>query len=93
VEFITEYAPGIPGRERLRYDFFVANTLLIEFDGKQHFEPVEFFGGKEAFMRMAERDLIKTQWAISTGRNLLRIPYYQRNSVAEMVKNEVAKWI
>ena len=34
----------------LSYDFYIPNNnVVIEFQGKQHFEPIEYFGGKEYF--------------------------------------------
>lgn len=65
----------IPGT---RYEFdFGSSTdkLLIEFDGNQHFEAVDFFGGEEALIANQSRDVLKTQWALDNGYRLLRIDY------------------
>jgi len=37
--------------------------IAIEYHGRQHFEPVEFFGGKDAFEKTVERDTRKVQLA------------------------------
>ena len=49
IEFIPQFK--IPGNNyKFRYDFFLPDyNLLIEFHGKQHYEPVEIFGGEEEF--------------------------------------------
>ena len=51
--------------KNLRFDFaiFDENKLqyFIEFDGRQHFEPIDFFGGEEYFKGIQERDSLKTQ--------------------------------
>lgn len=63
----------------LRFDFAIIknqNVLgLIEYDGKQHFEPIEFFGGKDGFEKTKERDRIKNTYCKSHNIPLLRLPY------------------
>lgn len=59
----------------LKFDFFVKNSYLIEFDGKQHFEAVDFFGGEKRFLEQVERDKYKNQWCKENGIPLIRIPY------------------
>ena len=48
---------------------------LIEYDGEQHFQKNDFFGGEKAFLERQERDLIKTQWCKEHNIPLIRIPY------------------
>jgi hypothetical protein len=37
----------------LRFDFYLPKyRVVIEFDGKQHYEPMEFFGGLESYERL-----------------------------------------
>ena len=65
----------------LRIDFYVPSLQkAIEVDGKQHYEPIEFFKAKgmtseETFNNLKERDKIKEQYCESHGITLLRIPY------------------
>lgn len=67
----------------LPFDFFIAEyNLCIEFDGKQHFEPVDFSGdGKdlaiEKFSIVQKHDNIKNQYCKDNNIHLLRIPYYK----------------
>ncbi|MDD9267863.1 DUF2726 domain-containing protein [Paenibacillus sp. GCM10023248] len=65
----------------LPFDFVVYNQseeiiCLIEYDGRQHFEPVEAWGGKEDFKEVQRRDKIKTEYCIGKSIELIRIPYY-----------------
>jgi len=48
---------------------------LVEFDGEQHYKPIEYFGGEDSFKRTQENDNIKTQFAKENGFELLRIKY------------------
>jgi hypothetical protein len=63
----------------LRFDFaiFSNNNLLglIEYDGRQHFEPVDVFGGQEGFKKTKNRDEIKNIYCNTHGIPLLRLPY------------------
>ena len=69
-----------------RFDFYLPKEdVLIEYDGEQHFHPVEFFGGEEAFNTIQKRDKLKTNWCIENGKRLLRIPYFTQN-VEEKIK-------
>lgn len=59
----------------LPFDFYVNNQYLIEYDGQQHFKPIEIFGGQERFLFTQQRDKIKNQWCINNNIPLIRIPY------------------
>ncbi|MFA5586475.1 MAG: hypothetical protein WDA02_08030 [Saccharofermentanales bacterium] len=60
----------------LKFDFYLPDyNLCIEFDGKQHFEVNEYFGGIKSFKKQKLRDSIKTEYCKNNNINLLRIPY------------------
>jgi hypothetical protein len=65
--------------KKLRFDFMVINgeqpLLAIEFDGKQHFESIDFYGGIEFFNKTKERDRIKNEYCKENSLPLIRIPY------------------
>jgi hypothetical protein len=62
----------------LPFDFYLpAYNACIEYDGEQHFRPVDFFGGAENFERRKHNDLIKTKYCEDNNIRLLRIPYYK----------------
>lgn len=49
-------------------DVFVpSRTLAFEYQGKQHFEPVDFFGGQESFEKTVKRDKLKAQKCKANG--------------------------
>lgn len=58
-----------------RFDFYVNNSYLIEYDGQQHFYPVDYFGGDEQFIIQQQRDEYKNQWCKNNNIPLIRIPY------------------
>ena len=63
----------------LRFDFGILHNGkllgLIEYDGKQHFEPIEYFGGLDGFNKTKKRDQIKNIYCGIHNIPLLRLPY------------------
>lgn len=63
-------------KQRLRFDFYVADKYLIEFDGKQHFETANKFWDTEDYLREIQlRDSIKNEYCRQNNLILIRIPY------------------
>lgn len=65
----------------LPFDFAVFDKndnllFLIEYDGIQHYEPIEFFGGEVALKRTQKNDAIKRNYCKRNGIPLITIPYY-----------------
>lgn len=59
-----------------RFDFFVNNQYLIEFDGEQHFTHREHgWFNEEEFNKIQNRDKYKNQWCKENNIPLIRIPY------------------
>lgn len=64
------------GTNHLYFDFFLPEyQCCIEYDGKQHFEPVEFFGGLAHYQRVILLDTLKEEYCVNHGLRLVRIPY------------------
>lgn len=65
-----------------RFDFYVNNSYLIEFDGKQHFTyNVDGWNDKEYFMKLKQHDQYKNQWCKKNNIPLIRIPYCHLNNL------------
>jgi len=75
IKYIYQYNIKIKNSNHY-YDFYLPQyKILIEFQGKQHYEPIEFFGGLEGFNYLKERDLIKEQYCIDNNMILIKISY------------------
>ena len=62
---------------KLRFDFYVNNQYLIEFDGEQHFiEREKGWNDPEKLKKTQERDAFKNQWCKKNNIPLIRIPYW-----------------
>ena len=66
-------------RRPLPFDFAIFKnevlTYLIEFDGRLHFDSVDYFGGVDALNKTKERDEIKTKYCLDNNIKLIRIKY------------------
>ena len=71
----------------LPFDFYLPDyNLLIEYDGMQHFEPIDFFGGKEHFLYRKQNDNIKNQYCKENNMPLLRIPYWEFDNIEQILE-------
>ena len=58
-----------------RFDFYVNNKYIIEYDGLQHFKEYDEWVGKNGFEKIKSHDLFKNQWCKENDIPLIRIPY------------------
>lgn len=60
----------------VKFDFFVDERYIIEFDGRQHFEYDESgWNSKENFEKTKERDTFRDKWCKDNNIPIIRIPY------------------
>jgi hypothetical protein len=77
IEYIKEFQQKI-GNSTYRFDFYLPKKeLFIEFNGIQHYEPREFFGGEDQFEVVKRNDLLKDNWVFENKKELLKISYEQ----------------
>jgi very-short-patch-repair endonuclease len=70
---------GCKNIRNLKFDFYIPeHNLCIEYDGIQHFEVSNFFGGEEAFKARQYKDSIKNRYCEENKIDLLRIPYNEK---------------
>ena len=63
---------------QMSYDIFISKlNIAIEYQGKQHFEPIDFFGGQEGFEKLKIRDAEKLKLSKSNGIKLIYINYWE----------------
>jgi predicted nucleic-acid-binding Zn-ribbon protein len=76
---------------RLPFDFYLPQyNTMIEYDGKQHFEPVDLYGGEEGFNRVQTYDKIKNKYCSDNGIKMIRIPYFMKlDDIQPFIKKEL----
>lgn len=89
---IHQYRPywlRTPNGGQMSYDIYIpVIKTAIEYQGQQHFEPVDFFGGNDNFRKTVERDRIKKEISKEQGINLIYINYWE-NVTEELIKQKI----
>lgn len=81
----------------LKFDFYLSDfNICIEYDGIQHFEPVDFANkGSEwasnEFKLNQKRDKIKNDYCKNKNIQLIRIPYYNFNEIETILDSELSE--
>lgn len=77
ISFIQEYkAFKFSNNTWAKFDFFINNTYLIEYDGETHYKSnLHGWHTEEQLQAQLERDAIKNQWCKENNIPLIRIPY------------------
>ena len=77
-------------KRKLPFDFYISQyNTCIEYDGRQHFEPIRFFGGTNGFEKLKIKDKIKTQYCLDNNIKLIRIPYTKIKNIEYIIKKEL----
>jgi very-short-patch-repair endonuclease len=72
---------------KLRVDFYLpVINAVIEYDGKQHFKPVAFFGGQTGFENVIRRDNIKNEFCQKESIPMLRISYKDFKKIRDILQ-------
>lgn len=60
----------------LSYDFYISDqNILIEYQGIQHYQPVNLWGGEAKFEYQQKHDKLKLDYARDHGYTLITVPY------------------
>lgn len=74
----------------LSFDFYISSkNTLIEFNGEQHYKPIEYFGGEKAFKKQINNDNKKKEFAKHNGIKLLIISFKEFSKIEEILKEEL----
>ncbi len=81
---------GFDDIKPLRFDFYLPDYFqFLEYDGIQHFESFDIFGGEEGFIDLQRRDAIKNLFCSCNKLNLLRIPYWEEKNIDKILKTQL----
>lgn len=76
-------------QKKLSFDFYLfEKNMCIEYDGIQHFEPIDKWGGLDRFEKQTLNDKIKNEYCENNEIKLLRIPYTSFDNI-ESILNEI----
>ena len=81
---IYQYRTEWLGKQSI--DIFIpSRQIAIEYQGQQHFEPINFFGGKESFIRQQENDNRKKKLCIEHNIILIEWKYNENISTEKLI--------
>lgn len=67
---------NIQQTDMLPFDFYIPDrNIILEYDGLQHFESIDYWGGQEKFVTIQRNDKIKNDYCKRNNIILLRLPY------------------
>ncbi len=73
---------GCKNKLELKFDFYIPSLkTILEYDGIQHYQPIEFFGGIDRFNYELELQKIKNDYCIKNKIRLIRISYTDNISI------------
>lgn len=70
-----------------RYDFYIDNTYVIEYDGKQHFQDYNWGNESHSFADSQKRDKEKNEFCWKNNIPIIRIPYthYDKLTIKDLL--------
>jgi hypothetical protein len=98
--FYNQPYDNVRDKSLLRFDFRLETTgepIFIEFDGAFHYHPIRKSSEmtpEEAEIKLAQiklRDTIKNEYCNDNGFLLLRIPYWEKNNINQIVSDFIAE--
>jgi hypothetical protein len=92
IEILRNKTHEILKETKQHFDFFIPKYgIVIECNGRQHYEPVEVFGGEEGFKKTLVLDNLKKQKCIENNIILFEYPYFfnktQKENLIKRIKN------
>ena len=80
IQYISQYSikGNFSTRNFIKVDFYLPErNAIIEYNGEQHYIPVEYFGGQLAFEQRKTRDQELKSYCKANGISLIIVPYNQ----------------
>lgn len=98
IEYVSQYKfEDCKNIKPLPFDFYIPPLrICIEYDGEQHYRPVEFGGcsnerAQQLHKRTMQNDAIKNAFCIENNITLVRIPYYDFNHIDDILSSTFLK--
>lgn len=77
-------------KNTLAFDFYLPiNNICIEYQGIQHYEYLNRWGGEKQFIEMQKRDNIKKEYCKNKSIKLIEIPYWDFDNIEQILIKEL----
>ena len=75
---------------KLPFDFYLPKlNICIEYQGKQHYQIIKYFGGEKEFNIRKKHDEIKYLFCIQNNISLIQIPYTKLNNLEKFLLDKI----
>lgn len=85
--FLEQYSFEDSEISSLKFDFYIENSnnekFVIEYNGRQHYQAIDFFGGEETLLKQQERDSKKKEYCYKNNITFIEIPYYNESLLSD----------
>lgn len=88
-EVIQQFKPYFlyVNKGQLSFDAYIPKLkIAFEYQGKQHYEPIEYFGGEESFKKQQYRDKIKKEISKKNNVKLIYVNYWEDITIELITK-------
>lgn len=90
IKFIEQERVSFGKNRHMVFDFYIKPcNMVIEYDGEQHFKPINRWGGEQSLKMIQRRDSEKNKYCLTNNINLLRIPYTEFDNIEEILTKEL----
>ena len=96
IRYMTQFSfDDCKDKRKLPFDFYLPDyNILIEYDGEQHYRPVNFGGiddekAQANLLTTQKHDQIKNEYCQQHKINLIRIPYWDKNNLESIILSNI----
>ena len=81
---------GCKDERMLPFDFYIPQyNVCIEYQGQQHYHPVEVFKGEVGFEIRQKHDNMKRGFCKENNIKLIEIPYWEYDNIEKILKDKL----
>lgn len=93
LNYISYYKIILANNKVAYVDFYLPEyNTFIEYNGKQHYTPIKYFGGQIGYNKQVERDTLVRNYCLEHSITLIEIPYNKNiSNYLNFLKNEIQK--
>ena len=75
-------------KKPMPFDYYIPSmNLCIEYQGIQHYKPIELFGGEKQLRQQQINDNFKREFCKNNNIKLLEIPYWEYDNIESILDN------
>lgn len=96
INFVSQYIiDGCKLIFNLKFDAFdIDNNIAFEYNGEQHYKPIDFAGkgeewARQEFEKIVKRDNVKIEYCRNNNIPMIVVPYWERDNMESYIVNKL----